>query len=192
VAFCLNQGGFDLSAHAVIKRGVNRFSAILYKLFEIVAVLILAVTVVIVTAEVLMRLILSHGFPWTTEVGTLGLQYIAFTSMVLGVKYRLHISLLLFYDSLPKKAQKVLDKFADVCTLIFGSAFFYYGCVLTAQMWRFTHPATRWPQGTTYIICIFTGAVVVYESIVSFFGLNEENEQWTSADSDKKEGDTVV
>jgi TRAP-type C4-dicarboxylate transport system permease small subunit len=177
-----------LSAHAALKRGVNKFSAVLYRLVEIVAVLLLAATVIIVTAEVIMRYALNHGVAWTTEVGTMGLQYVAFTSMILGVKYKLHISLFLVYDTLPKMARKVLDKFADICTLIFGSAFFYYGCVLTAQMWRFTHPATRWPQGTTYIICIFTGAVVMYESIVSFFGLNEENEQWTSAESDKKEG----
>jgi TRAP-type C4-dicarboxylate transport system permease small subunit len=176
-----------LSAHAALKRGVNKFSAVLYKLVEIVAVLILTATVVIVAAEVLMRQILSHGFAWTTEVGTLGLQYVAFTSMVLGVKYRLHISLLLVYEALSKKVQKVLDKFADICTLLFGFATCYYGWVLTTQMWRFTLPATRWPQGTTSIICIFTGAIVMYESIVSLFGLNEENEKWAAAESDKKE-----
>jgi TRAP-type C4-dicarboxylate transport system permease small subunit len=181
-----------LSAHAALKRGVNKFSAVLYKLGEIVAVLLLGATGIIVTAEVLMRHILSHGFAWTTEVGTMGLQYIAFTSMVLGVKYKLHISLLLCYNAMPKKAQKVLDKFADICTLLFGLAFCYYGWVLTTQMWRFTHPATLWPQGTTYIICVFTGAIIVYESIVSFFGLNEENEIWKAAEPDKKEDEAVV
>jgi TRAP-type C4-dicarboxylate transport system permease small subunit len=192
VAFCLKRGGFDLSAHTALKRGVNKFSVVLYKIVEIIAVLILAATAVIVTAEVLMRYVLNHGFPWTTEVGTMGLQYLAFSSMVLGVKYKLHISLLIFYNALPKKTQKFLDKFSDICTLIFGVAFCYYGWMLTVQMWRFTHPATLWPQGTTYIICIFTGAVIVYESIVSFFGLNEENEQWTSAESDKKEDEAGV
>ena len=176
-----------MSAHAALKRRVKKFSAILYKLVEIVAVLILAATVIIVAAEVLMRHFLSHGFAWTTEVGTMGLQYIAFTSMVLGVKYKLHISLLLIYDRLSKKAQKVLDRFASFCTLIFGIAFCYYGWVLTAQMWRFTHPATLWPQGTTYIICIFSGAIVTYESFVSLLGLNEEDETWEAAESDKKE-----
>jgi len=181
-----------LSAHAALKRGVNKFSAVLYKLVEIVAVVILTATVVIITIEVIMRYTLNHGFPWTTEVGTMGLQYIAFVSMVLGVKYKLHISLLVFYSALPKKAQIALDKFADICTLIFGLAFCWYGWVLTAQMWRFPHPATQWPQGMTYIICVFTGVIVVYESLVSFFGLNEENEEWTAAETDKKEAEAGV
>jgi TRAP-type C4-dicarboxylate transport system permease small subunit len=135
---------------------------------------------------------MNKGFPWTHEVGTMLLQYLAFSTMVLGVKYKLHISLLIFYNKMSGKAQWILDKFAGLCTLFFGFAFCFYGYGITTQTWRFTLPATQWPQGMTFIICVITGAIITYESVVSLFGLNEKNETWKAADSDKKEDETGV
>jgi TRAP-type C4-dicarboxylate transport system permease small subunit len=179
-----------LGANSALKRGVNRFSKILYNCVEIFCVLLLATVVCVVVLEVFMRYVANSGFSWTTEVGTLLLQYIAFTSMALGVKYKLHISLLIVYNRLSKKIQKVLDKFADICIFLFGIAFCYYGYRLTVTTWPFTLPATQWPQGLTYIISIFTGAIIVYESFVSFLGLNEEEPK--AEEPDEKEGEKVV
>ncbi|MCL2827471.1 MAG: TRAP transporter small permease [Oscillospiraceae bacterium] len=167
--------------HATLKRGVNRFSEGLYKVVEALTVLILLTVLIVVSLEVFMRYILNRGLPWILEIGTLGLQYLAFASMVLGVRYKQHISLLVVYNRFPEKGRKALDIFANVCTLLFGLAICFFGYQVTTQMWQFVLPATQWPQGLTYIICVFTGAIVAYESIVSLLGLNEKNIEWKAA-----------
>jgi len=176
-----------VEAYSILKRGVNTFSRILYKIVEVLTVLILLTVVVVVSLEVFLRYILNRGFPWTNEVGTLLLQYLTFASMVLGVKYKLHISLLVFYNRMPMKAQWILDKFADVCILFFGFAICFFGYGLTTRTWRFTLPATQWPQGLTYIICVVAGIIIIYEAIVSLFGLNKKDEKWESSISDMKD-----
>lgn len=186
-----------MGKHAAIKRGVNRFSEVLYKIVEIITVLILLTVLIVVSLEVFLRYIMNRGLPWILEVGTLGLQYLAFASMVLGVRYKQHISLLVIYNRFPAKWRKGLDIFAHLCTLFFGLAICFFGYRVTAQMWQFTLPATQWPQGLTYIICVFTGAIVAYESIVSLLGLNDEKIEWkaalsTPSKADKKEAGKVV
>ena len=156
------------------------FSTILYKGIEVASVLMLLAVVVIVTMEVFLRYFFGQGFAWILEVGTLLLQYIAFAAMVLGVKYKLHISLLIIYNKLPKTAQKILDKFADLCIIFFGYVTCFYGYQVTQTLWRFPLPATGWSQGLTYLICVLSGAVIIYEGIVSFLGLNDKNVTWKS------------
>ena len=182
-----------------LKRAVQAFSAVLYKIVEIINVLLLAMVVIIVSLEVFMRHILNQGFGWTLEIGTLLLQYIAFASMVLGVRYRLHIALLVVYNKMSAKVQKVLDKVFDVCVMVFGFMICYFGYGITSQMWRFTLPATRWPQVLTYMICIFAGAIIMYEGLVSLLGLSDKTVTWKAAEPFKEkkkrsseEGEAVV
>jgi len=162
-----------LKLHGVLKRGVKAINGVLYPIVKIISVSFLLGVVFVVSTEVFMRYFLRSGFPWTTELGTLALQYIAFSSMVLGVRYRAHISLVVVYDNLPKKIQRVLDYFMNLCILLFGVASCYYGYGLTTRFWRFALPATGWPQGMTYIICVFAGAIIAYEALTSLLNLNE-------------------
>jgi len=164
------------------KRGVNIFSHYLYKVVEVISVLMLFAVVLIVSLEVLMRYVFNTAFPWILEVGTLLLQYIAFASMVLGFKYKLHIALVALFNKFPKKVQVILDKFIYLCILFFGLVTCIYGYQLTTQMWRFILPATEWSQGLTYLICVVSGAIISYEALVSLLGLNDKDIKWVAAE----------
>lgn len=183
-----------MDAYNTIKRGVNKFSAILYKCVWSICTFMLLAVVLVISLEVILRFVFGRGFAWTTEVGTLFLQYVAFASMVLGVKYKLHISLMLVYDNVPKKLQWCFDKFSYLCTMVFGFLFCYHGFALTRTLWGATLPATRWPQGVTYMICVFSGAIIFYESIAQLFGLNDAkaDELDDEDDIENKEGDAIV
>ena len=172
-----------------LKKGVNQFSTVLYKAIEIISVLMLLAMVIIVSLEVFLRYVNNQGFAWILEVGTLLLQYLAFSCMVLGVKYKLHISLLIIYNRLPNTAQKILTAFINMCILFFGVMICFYGYGVTSQMWRFSLPATGWTQGLTYLICVFAGAVVAYEGLVSLLGLNDDSVIWKNAEPVKHDED---
>ena len=174
-----------------IKKYVNVFSYYLYKGVEIVSVLMLLSVVLIVSLEVLMRYVFNQGFPWILEIGTLLLQYIAFASMVLGFKYRLHIALVALYNKFPALARKILDKFIYTCILFFGIVTCIYGYQLTTSMWRFILPATEWPQGLTYLICVVTGAIIIFEATVSLLGLNDPDVKWTAAEPPASKTETA-
>ena len=97
--------------------------------------------------------------------------WMAFISFAIGVIGDLHISIVMVFDRLPKRAQKVLEFIINVIILIVGIFFIVYGKNLVSMTMRSTLPATKWPKGTMYMMIPVSGVFVTYASLLRLLKL---------------------
>ncbi|TCK93238.1 TRAP-type C4-dicarboxylate transport system permease small subunit [Natranaerovirga hydrolytica] len=128
--------------------------------------------ILIVFLEVISRNILNSGISWSYEVATKLMAWFAFLSMAQGVKEQKHLSIIIFFNLLPKKAKKIIEKFTHLAVFIFGCSIIYYGIQLTRSTWRSTLPATQFPAGILYLVAPIAGFIIVINSILFLFNID--------------------
>ena len=153
-----------------IMKPVSKVMNMLYKLFCLFSQGVLLVIVGIVTMQVVLRW-LKMNVPWGEEVALFFMVWMAFISFAIGVIGDLHISIVMVFDRLPKKAQKVLEFIINVIILVVGVFFIIYGKNLVSMTMRSTLPATKWPKGTMYMMIPVSGVFVTYASVLRLLKL---------------------
>ncbi|MBQ7824887.1 MAG: TRAP transporter small permease [Clostridia bacterium] len=153
-----------------IMKPISKVMNALYKLFCLFSQGVLLVIVAIVTMQVVLRW-LKMNVPWGEEVALFFMVWMAFISFAIGVIGDLHISIVMVFDRLPKRAQKVLEFIINVIILIVGIFFIVYGKNLVSMTMRSTLPATKWPKGTMYMMIPVSGVFVTYASLLRLLKL---------------------
>lgn len=160
-----------------LKKVVDQLQQGMVIIGEILLVLITALTCI----QVFCRYVLHFSLRWSEEVPLIMMVWFGFISLAIGVKKGLHISIELFFRMFPESVQKVMQKFVDLCILIFGIIMVVFGWKLAAAMMTSTMPATKMPTGYLYGILPVSGVFVAFYSLMRILGLEKnENEDEVS------------
>lgn len=121
------------------------------RLEEYLAVLLLAVLGVMLTAQVVLRFGFGLGYSWLEEIARMLFVWVIFLGAVVGMQRNLHIrveaGLLLF----PARARPWIGLFGDLVLLAFCLAVAWHGIELVASTLRFnfrlqsTNVSMFWP-----------------------------------------------
>lgn len=148
-------------------RVINRW---VHRLILFIAEIALAVMIVLVTINVIMRYCFSSGISWIEEVPGLLVTLFAFLALAMGVRDHMHVSVNVIYNLFPKngKVRKILLVFGDICVLGCGIFLLVYGCQYVDKLTRVTGtlPMTGLRTYWQYIPAPLAGFVITFDSIL--------------------------
>ena len=156
-----------------IMTNVGKAFDFIYGVFLEYAKVVLLVIVFIVSAQVFSRNVLKKSISWSEEVALLLMVWTAFISMAIGVERKIHVSITIFFDMLPKPISKVLGIVNYLIVILFGFVMIFYGSKLIGSTWNSTMPATKLPAGTLYLMVPLSGMFITYYTILQLFGLEK-------------------
>jgi TRAP-type C4-dicarboxylate transport system permease small subunit len=81
---------------------------------------------------------------------------------------------------------KVLDKFVQFSTLIFGLYLIIYGWEFTVLMGESTLPATKMPNSVLYIVMPITGLMTSCYALLQLFGIETKRHKNVDAEEELK------
>lgn len=145
---------------------------ILYRVFLEGSKVVLLLTVLIVSAQVIMRTFTRHSILWSEEVALLLIVWTSFIAMAIGVEKSMHMSVNIFYDKFPKWLKVGATKLHEVITTSFGIALIYFGIMLIGSTVSSTLPATKLPACWKYMMIPVSGVFITYFSLLNLFNLN--------------------
>jgi TRAP-type C4-dicarboxylate transport system permease small subunit len=136
------------------------------KILENFAALFMAIMVIVVFANVVMRNLFNRGISWGDEIPTLLMVWFSFIGLAIGVLEHIHMSIELFTMKLSEKALDRLVRIGYLLIGIFGAFMVRYGAQIMGVVNRTTMPATQWPSSVLYIILPVSGVLVVLNSFL--------------------------
>jgi TRAP-type C4-dicarboxylate transport system permease small subunit len=118
---------------------MTRFSALLARLFDLLAVvaaLILLAMVVLVTADIVLRNTARVGFAWANEVTEYALYLITLLTAPWLLRRGQHVRIDMMLVLVPPRLAWMMEAAADVVGLAASLVLIWYGSVMTAQSAR--------------------------------------------------------
>jgi TRAP-type transport system small permease protein len=134
---------------------------------------LIAMSLITVTG-VLLRYVFNTGLQWGEEVTLILVIWFTFIALAMGVKLNLHISISLLPSNLPSWVETALTKIKQVCTLIVGLVFLYYGFKLTKLTMTSIMPATSIPAAIQYLPLPVCSFLIIFDSFMSLFNPEQD------------------
>jgi TRAP-type C4-dicarboxylate transport system permease small subunit len=151
------------------KGGVRKFFLTVDKIVEGFCIALLVVMIVNVFVAVITRKIFGFQFAWSEEITLLCLTWFTFMGIAIGFRERLHLGMDLF-EKLPKAVLRVMDRFIEAVTFLFGLYLILYGWYFTMMMRGSILAATQLPNVVQYIVMPITGVLTCVYSVLQFIG----------------------
>jgi len=137
--------------------------------------------IIIITGVTLYRVIMRFFFnftpSWTEEFTCILVIWITLLGLAIGVREKLHLSITLFYDNIPRKAQKFLDTVISLGQLALGFFFVIEGISISVQQSSATmsvvklHPFTDtlMPNSILYLGLPIAGVLILIYTFIQIF-----------------------
>ncbi len=148
---------------------VGRIFLIADKIVESFCIVLLVAMIINVFVAVITRKLFGFQFAWSEEITLLCLTWFTFMGIAIGFRERLHLGMDLF-EKLPKGVLKVMDRFIEVVTFLFGLYLVVYGWDFTMMMRGSVLAATQLPNVVQYIVMPITGVLTCVYSVLQFLG----------------------
>lgn len=151
---------------------IDTFFNRLLDLCMLLAKLMLVAMTIIICIHVFYRYVLNRGIRWSEEITMMMMVYMGFFSIAYGVKHRLHLSVTVFFDSLPEGLKQAVLKFTDAVLMIMGVVLLYFGIGLIKSTMNNIMVATHLPSAMLYGGVPVSGILIAYFSFINLTGLD--------------------
>jgi len=107
------------------------------KFEEVIGVIMLAVTLTLIFAGVVMRLVFKSGIPWQEELSRILYVLVVYIGASYGMKTKDHIRVVFIREMLPPLGRKILEIFTDLIWVGFNVAVVVISVQLYPKLQRF-------------------------------------------------------
>ncbi len=137
----------------------------LSKLLKYITFIMLAVMVLIITAQVFFRYVVGTSLSWSEEMARFMFVWIIMLGAANGVKESYHVVITALTNRLPSGLQKVLNIFNYILILGIGICMIYFGMQMAMKASGHLSAAMRVSTLWQYIPVPISGAAIVIFSI---------------------------
>lgn len=160
-----------------IKQTLVKLVNTIHVSFVYLAMALLIGITLITSINVFMRFVLNSGIFWAEEVTKILVVWFTYIAMAIGVKQGLHISLQLLPKNMPATAVILLKILKDIVIMAIAIVMIIYGIKLIGFTSRSIMPATEWPSSILYMILPISGILIIFESIMDLFNIEDSAEK---------------
>jgi len=139
------------------------------KLFQYLAMGMLASMVAIICYQVALRFFLNISPSWTEEIAIVLMIWFGMLSIPIGVRLNLHIGIEYLFNHFPSGVKTAAARFIFLLIGIFGALMVVYGMELVGFMSMSTLPATKLPTSVEYIVIPVSGALLIFTALEKLF-----------------------
>ncbi len=155
---------------------VNRIFDGIHLISAVLACIFLALQLVIISVNVILRYFFNSGISWTEEISTNVLMTaFTFLSMAIGVKLDSHINVNLIPKRAPQWITTVLFKLKYLILCTIGFVLLYYGILLILGIKGRIASIPALPAYLQFIMIPLAGVLILYDSIMNLVGLEKDD-----------------
>lgn len=146
------------------------------RVVEAVALILLVITVLAVSAQVVTRTFFDYTPSWSEEVALLSMVWFSFIGIAVGFKENLHIGVSFLVNLCPDFIRKGVSILTYLIVLVLGYIFITYGWTFTVLMSNSTMAGTQLPSSFLYAAIPVAGVLLVIygmELLIKLFTGNE-------------------
>lgn len=151
---------------------MKRLYSSINQLTEWLGSLMLGAMVVIVFMTVITRYVFAYTPRWSEEVSLLLMVWFGFLGLALGVAGKVHLSMNVLTEWLPRAPKRVLDMFALLTVLAIGVFMAWEGWKLVQVAHGSTMAGTGLPSSALYLVVPLSGLLIILHSILQLFGFD--------------------
>ncbi len=180
---------------------LNYFVLVSYDVIKNIAGLVMAATILIVTAGIISRFFLGQALSWSEELCCLLLIWLCYLSAALATVTKEHVVADFLSASLPEGMQRVLRTVIRVCEVIFFATVSYSVLVLIPSLTNVS-AALRIPRVWYYMPVLVFGAYMALVIIVDllndfvpgydFFGQRKAKREAELAELERQENEAML
>ena len=145
------------------------FNGVLEALIVLAKIMLVAMTLII-CVHVFYRYVLNSSIKWSEEVSMLLYVYFGSVSVIYGVRHGLHIGIELFFNALPKPAQRVCEIISNLVIMVCGALLAVNGVALVKSTGTTVMTTTRWPSYLLYVMVPVMGVLIAYFAFANLLG----------------------
>jgi TRAP-type C4-dicarboxylate transport system permease small subunit len=112
---------------------------------------ILVAMTVLVSLQVVCRSQFNISIKWVEEVSLIGMIYVTFFTLALGIHYDSHLRIEMFVQWLPRRGRQALEFVNNLLLLFVSFLMVYFGWQLTRYGMASIMPATHLPTSIIYL-----------------------------------------
>lgn len=146
---------------------IRRLSDFLEKLASYTAAFLLAAMVVIVFAQVIVRII-KGSLPWSEEIARYCMVYLAMLGSSVGVKKMDLVAVEILYIKMPAKVKKLIDIVVSLSIVAVAILFIYFGSKLVGITLMQKSPVLKIKMGYVYAAIVISAVMMLIHIIASF------------------------
>lgn len=144
---------------------------IVFHIFEWIVRLLLVAIILVVSAQVFTRNLLSYNIRWADEAAIDLFVYIVFFSLAIAVRYDIHLRVELFVSRIPKRGRIAIEFLNNLFLLFLSILMIYSGYKLALQGLGSIQPTTRLPNAVIYAATPIAGIVCFLHILLRIFNI---------------------
>ena len=141
---------------------MNLMKRLMGGFFEAAGILLVAVIVVVVFAQVLARYVFHYPLPWGEEVVRFAFVYLIFVGAVVGMKNRAHLNIDFLLVALPPRARRLLNLLVNVLVAVFLGFVIVQGGKFVRMSGTQGTPYLQIPMSYAYAVIPFGALAMLY------------------------------
>lgn len=148
---------------------------ILFDILDNLTKLLLACMTVLVFLQVVLRNGFNSGIRWAEEACLIGMVWVTFTTIAVGVRHDVHMRIELFVQWMGRRQRKALEFFNNLMVLFVGIMMAYFGFLLFRHGFSSTLAATKLPTAVAYVPIPVMGCLITIQMILRLTGITESD-----------------
>ncbi|MEW6264439.1 MAG: TRAP transporter small permease subunit [Thermodesulfobacteriota bacterium] len=155
---------------------IRRVFNVIHLVSAVLASIFLALQLVIISVNVILRFGFNSGISWMEEVSKdVLMTAFTFLSMAIGVKLNLHINVNLIPNRAPHWVTPSLLKLKYLVLTVIGFVFVYYGTSLILNIKASIASIPFLPASLQFAAIPLAGLLILYESVMGLLGLEKDD-----------------
>ncbi|MDO6566661.1 TRAP transporter small permease [Alteromonas sp. 1_MG-2023] len=132
----------------------KRLNVILNNIENYLCQFLLCVFVILLFAQVVLRVVFNHGYPWIEELSRFAFVWFVYLGAAYGAQKMAHNRVTIQLSKLPEKVRICLDILSDFIWITFNTLLTYKSIEIIILMFEFTYhtPALDWSMAYLYMI----------------------------------------
>lgn len=167
-------------------RALQKVDNFMHWLLRAMLIAVFGIMTVIATVQIIFRFVLQNPLTWTDEVCRYCLIWITLLGVAVAAERKSHISIDFICNIVPASVVVVLEKFWNICSIVFCGFVIKYGFDLAVLNMAQYSAGMHIQLGYIYFAVPIGGIGIIYYNLVQLFGIDKRLAAIKNTEKEKK------
>lgn len=167
-------------------KALQKIDSFMHAFLKVMLVIIFAVMTIIASVQIFYRFVLLNPLTWTDEICRYCLIWVTLLGVAVAAERKSHISIDFIRNIVPAKAMPILEKFWNICSIVFCAFVIYYGFELAELNMAQYSAGMHIRLGYIYYSVPIGGIGIFYYNLMQLFGFDKRLAAMKNAEKEEK------
>lgn len=151
----------------------DKMFGVLFNILDNLVKILIACMTILVVVQVILRNVFNSSIRWAEEVCLIGMVWVTFSTVAVGVRNDIHMRIEMFVQWMDKRQRRALEFCNNLVVLFTGIMMTYYGWLLFQHGFSSTLAATKFPTAVVYLPIPIMGTLITIQMLLRLTGITK-------------------